>query len=728
MSDSTRESLLQEGREAASRGDWPAAHRALAEVDAGSPLGGPELALLAEVAYAAGHLDVTIEAWERAHEESERAGNPLAAAGAAVRVAMHLLFDTALMAPVRGWLGRAERLLARQPEAGTPVHAWLAVVRSYERMLAGDFPATRVWARQAIDVGSTCDPAAATIGRVAEARGFILAGDVRQGLALLEEAGVAMVSGEIDPLSTGVVYCELVCALQALAQYDLAEEWTQAMERWRRRSGIGSIHGRCRVHRAEILRLRGSYDRAEEEALRACEELRPWLRRELGWPLNELGRIRLQKGDLRGAEDAFLAAHDLGWDPSPGVALVRLARGDVAQAVASIRDALAHPMNVPSKELPPNSELRRAPLLAAQVEIELAAGHHDRARAAAEELEQVAARFESKALIATAALAQGRVRVVAGDTAGARRAFEAAARVFDEVGAPYETALARMGLADVYRAEQDEPGALLELRAAGATFARIGARPLAERASLAGGGSGAEAVRAVPQPGPMTASKVPATAPATTEVRERELAASHQNVFCREGDYWSVAFDGRVVRLRDRKGLRYLARLLADPGRAFHVLDLVALETRTHDAAPALRDMGAMLDARAKAAYRRRLAEIEEDVGEARALGDPERAARAELEREFLVRELARAVGLGGRDRLAGAASERARVSVTRALRQALARIREHAPLLGQHLDRAVSTGTYCAYTPDPLSPLVWNPGTRAEAVMVPDGAPGSRA
>lgn len=702
MSQSTRESLLKRAREAASRSDWQESHQALTEADAGCPLEGPELALLAGVAYAAGHLDVTIEAWERAYAAGVRAGDPLAAAGAAARVAMHLLFDTALMAPVRGWLRRAERLLAGQPD--TQAHAWLAVVRSYERMLGGDFSGTRRWARRAIAIGSTCDQAAAALGRVAEARSLILEGEVRHGLGLLDEAALATVSGELDPLSTGVVYCELVCALQALAQYDLAEEWTQAMERWCSRNGIGSLHGRCRVHRAEILRLRGAYHHAEEEALRACEELRPYLRRELGWPLNELGRIRLQRGDLHGAEEAFLAAHELGWDPAPGVALLRLAQGDIARAVASIRDALEHPLDVPSKELPPNTELRRAPLLAAQVEVEIAAGHQDRARSASEELDRIAARFESKALTASAAHAQGRVRIAEGDAPGALRAFEAAAHLWNEVGAPYETALARMGLADGLRAQGNEASAVLELGAARATFERIGARGLAERASLAGGGSGAEVGRAVPE--------APVREPTTAEAREPgDLSAPHPNVFCREGDYWSVAFGGRVVRLRDLKGLHYLARLLADPGREFHVVDLVAVETG--QAVPALRDMGAVLDARAKEAYRRRLGEIEEDIDEAEALGDPERGARAGLEREFLVRELSRAVGLGGRDRCAGSTSERARASVTRALRQALARIREHDPLLGQHLDRAVSTGTYCAYKPDPRAPPTdWNPGS----------------
>ena len=133
---------------------------------------------------------------------------------------------------------------------------------------------------------------------------MILAGEVRRGLDLVEEAAVATISGELDAISTGMVYCELVCMLQGLAQYDLAEEWTEAMERWRHGSGIGSVHGRCRVHRAEILRLRGAFAEAEQEAMAACAELRPYLRREFGWPLTELGRARLQLGDLRGAEEA----------------------------------------------------------------------------------------------------------------------------------------------------------------------------------------------------------------------------------------------------------------------------------------------------------------------------------------------------------------------------------------------------------------------------------------
>ena len=189
-------------------------------------------------------------------------------------------------------------------------------------------------------------------------------------------------------------------------------------------------------------------------------------------------------------------------------------------------------------------------------------------------------------------------------------------------------------------------------------------------------------------------------------------------MFRREGDYWSVVFEGRTVRVRDLKGIRYLARLLADPGRELHVLDLVAAESGRVGGAERGRaaglsrtgpgDAGEMLDVRAKDAYRRRLAEIEDDIEQARVLGDTERAAQADAERDFLVRELSRAVGLYGRDRRAASTSERARGSVTRAVRQGIVRVGEHHPELREHLDRTIRTGTYCAYVPDPHAPAAW--------------------
>jgi tetratricopeptide (TPR) repeat protein len=189
----------------------------------------------------------------------------------------------------------------------------------------------------------------------------------------------------------------------------------------------------------------------------------------------------------------------------------------------------------------------------------------------------------------------------------------------------------------------------------------------------------------------------------------------------REGEYWSIAFAGQGFRLKDVKGLHYLAYLLRNPGREFHVLDLAAAgqgvpagrlqvsPARDDDLRPArLSDTGPVLDERAKKAYRARLRELEEELAEAISWADPVRAARARQEMQFLADELAAAVGLGGRDRKTGSAAERARVNITRAIRAALARIRAYCPALADHLDATIHTGTFCCYAPDPRAPITW--------------------
>jgi tetratricopeptide (TPR) repeat protein len=668
--------IIEAAEAAAARGEFKAAFDLLAAAAADGTLAPGNRPLLADVAYAAGRLDVVFATWERVHAERARDGEPLGAAEAAVRMAQHFLIDTALMAPGRAWLARAEALLGGNED--NAVFAWLALLRSYVLLLSGDFDGARVWARRALEVGTRCDPVAAAFARVAEARRLVLEGSARDGLRLLDEAAAATFAADLPVVAAGMIYCELVCGAQGVGQYDLAEQWTEAYVRWTPRAQ-GSLGGRCRVHRAEILRLRGALAEAEAEAMAACEELRPFLRRELGWPLTELGVIRLRRGDLAGAEEAFVAAHEVAWDPHPGFALVWLAQGDVARARAAIRDALDHPTMVPSKERPPSTDLGRVPLLDAQVEIDIAAGDVVSARAAADELATLAERFDSKAFAAAAAAARGRVELAGGDACGARTFLESAVQGWTEVNAPYETAVARSVLAAALMASGQADRARLEQRAAETALQRIGAHHVVP-GGVFGGVSAPRSLR----PPAVTAS-----------------------TFRREADFWVVTFEGETVRLRDLKGMQYLARLFAEPGREIHVLDLVG----KHDPElppSSLGSAGALLDARAKDMYRRRLVEIDEDLDAARANNDAGRRAQAEREREFLVRELSRAVGLGGRDRMAGSASERARAAATRALRQAIARLREHHTGLAQHLDRTIRTGTFFSYQPDPRAPVDW--------------------
>jgi class 3 adenylate cyclase len=334
-------------------------------------------------------------------------------------------------------------------------------------------------ARRAIEIGTrTGDAAVRAIGLNEEGRALVLLGQVEEGIALIDEAAVAAVSGEIDPISASILYCSTVCAFQSLAEYDRAEEWTQAMDRHTKDKPVGSFRGWCRVHRAEIMRLRGAWEEAEDQAQQACEEVRPYARAgiDIGWPYSELAAIRLRMGNLAGAEEALMHANDAGWDPQPGLALVHLARGDVETASAEIRDALDNPSDAQSWENPPYSDLRRAPLLTAQVEIAVAAGDADRARWAAEELDRVAEIYRSKALRASAASARGAVALLDGDAALARRSYEQSARLWKEVGAPYESARARVGIAEAHRAAGQDSSALLELRGARSTFERLGAR------------------------------------------------------------------------------------------------------------------------------------------------------------------------------------------------------------------------------------------------------------
>jgi len=222
-----------------------------------------------------------------------------------------------------------------------------------------------------------------------------------------------------------------------------------------------------------------------------------------------------------------------------------------------------------------------------------------------------------------------------------------------------------------------------------------------------------------------------ATAPASVAA-----AVAPRSVCRREGEYWSIAFAGEAFWLKDVKGLHYLAQLLRNPGREFHVLDLAAAgqgagscalpvsPAPEDDLRPArLSGTGPILDQQAKTAYRARLCELEEELAEATAWADPVRAARARHEMQFLAGELAAAVGLGGRDRQAGSAAERARVNITRALRTALARIRACSPALADHLDATIHTGTFCSYTPDPRIPVTWHTDRRISP-FTPDEHP----
>jgi len=302
----------------------------------------------------------------------------------------------------------------------------------------------------------------------------------------------------------------------------------------------------------------------------------------------------------------------------------------------------------------------------------------------------------------------GLAALTAGDLPAAERYLRDALDLNTRIGARPWTARTRADLAALLLA-RDQPGdrdqAAGLLEAALGTARRLGMTAFAERAGDALARAGGDGHPGQAQPRPAGAAD----------------GVTAWSVCRREGEYWSIVFAGEGFRLKDVKGLHYLAYLLRNPGREFHVLDLAAAGqgvqaggprmslTRDDDLRPArLSDTGPVLDEQAKTAYRARLRELEEDLAEATSWADPVRAARARQEIQFLADQLAAAVGLGGRDRKTGSAAERARVNITRAIRAALARIRAHSPALADHLDATIHTGTFCSYAPDPRAPITW--------------------
>ncbi len=681
---------VEEASAALNTGDWQRALELL-----GDDSSDEAQQIRAAACYRAGDLEGAVGMWESLHSERSRAGDLSGAAWAACMVALHLLIDTGLMSAVRAWVRRAEVILSDLDEV--PAHAIVAMVSTYEHFFAGNPVESRRLAESAVALGERLDVrAAVVIGHTALGRLDVIEGDVDGGLALLQDVAAELTTGEVDPLTTGMMFCELICAAQSLGRHDLARDWTDLMDRWRHGSAFGGIHGRCRVHRAELLRLSGPAGAAEQEAHEACEELRPWLRRELGWPLVELGNIRRIRGDLEGADAAYLEAHQLVWSPQPGLALLRLEQGHLGVASALIAEAIERPDTNPSKEQPPFGDLRLAPLLAAQVEIAVACDDVSTARRAAAALADVAAHYSSPGLVSESHLAQSRLALLEGRLVDAIELSSSAIEGWGRLGAPIGTGTSRVVRGKAHRLAGSLGLATLDWEMAQRDFEDFGAvRAAASVQSLLDD-----------QPQPF--------------VQDRSVADDDPSsvTFERVGECRRVVWRSVEVLAPELRGFRYLQCLIERSGQDVSVTDLVSSELATSRVSPPQPGLspqfGAGLplsDEQARDAYRRRLIEVEEEIDDADASHDLGRLERAESDREHLIAELSRAFGLDGRPRIAGGDVERARGSVTRTLRYALGRLSQFHPELGEHLNQHIRTGTYCSYQPDALHPLTWDFG-----------------
>jgi class 3 adenylate cyclase len=459
---------LRAGRDALARHAWDEAFEHLQAADQAGDLNADGLRDLGWAAWWAGHSDVCVDARSRAFDAYLARDEPEEAALDGLNLTM-TLSNRGDGAAANGWLAKVRRTLADRPES--TAHSYLeSVLGVWAQYRQHDPEAAVEHATRSLAIAERVgdrEQLALALNRYGSI--LVWAGRVEEGLAMLDESMVAAVNGDLTPYVTGVIYCNMISACSELADYRRAGEWTEAAKRWCERQSINGFPGICRVHRAEIMRLRGAWRDAEAEARRAADELDDHgLTNIASAGLYEIGEIRLRMGDLDGAEAAFKQAHEYGRDPQPGLAYLRLAQGRPDLASAAIQAALTGDTG---------DRLHRARLLPAQVELAGRAGDLDAARTAADELDAIAEAYGSQALRASAASCRASVRMLEGDAEGAIVAARNGFRLWKEIEAPYEAARVRVLLAEIHGRAGDHDSALLELRAARAVFEELGAIP-----------------------------------------------------------------------------------------------------------------------------------------------------------------------------------------------------------------------------------------------------------
>ncbi len=466
------DAMLEVAREAAERYAWSDAFEKFGEADAVTPLGPDDLATMAECAWWIGKMRHCIALRERAHAAYLQADNPQRAARIATELADS---HTDLLEPsvASAWIQRASRLLENVPEGAE--HAWLKLAYALAaRQVEGDLKKSNAYAAEAGELAARYeDKDLFALTLAMQGTGMIfLEEDIDRGMSMIEEATVGAVSGELGPYATGWIYCMMITVSAHLADWQRAGHWTEAAKRWCDRQAINGFPGVCRVHRAEIMRLRGSLSEAEEEAKTATVELGSFNLFFTALAFRELGDIRLRMGDIDAAEDAFRQANEMGVTPQPGLATAQLLRGKVQAAASSLKRAL-------DEGMPP---LERAKLLPTQLEAALELGDIETGRAAASELASIAASHRSPALHATAEASAAAIGLVDGDLGFAEQAAKRACRLYKETDLPYEAARVSLLLGQIYQAEGDIEAAQFEISSALSAFERMGALPDAERA------------------------------------------------------------------------------------------------------------------------------------------------------------------------------------------------------------------------------------------------------
>jgi DNA-binding NarL/FixJ family response regulator len=460
---------LERGRQSFAQAGWADAYDALTAADLLTRLGASDLELLARAAYMLGRDDDYVSVLERAYRAHLEAGAPTPAVRCAFWIGHSWLFRGEA-GPGLGWFARAQRLFDREL-GDVPERGYVLIAEMLEHLSKGDTSSAHETAVEIAGIGERFgDPDLVAIGLMEQGHALVRLDRGKEGVRLIDETMVAVTSGELSPIVAGIVYCNTIAFCRGVYQLRRVREWTVALTRWCERQPQMVAHkGLCLVHRAEIMTLGGAWDDALDELRRLDEQFRHGVLNQLacGEAAYREGEVHRLRGEFALAEGDYRKASGFGREPQPGLALMRLAQGNLDSAAATIRRAVAES----SHGLP------RVALLPAYVEIMLAVGDVGAAGGACREFDEIAAQQDSEAIDAMSGDARGAVSLAEGDAKGALAALRRAWQGWQHLEAPYYAARTRTLVGRACRLLGDEDSAELELQAAHGTFAELGAKP-----------------------------------------------------------------------------------------------------------------------------------------------------------------------------------------------------------------------------------------------------------
>ncbi len=466
---------LERAREAYRRRAWSDAHELFAAAESRGALEPGELELLATCAYLIGREDDALGALERAHQGHLRANDRTSAARCAFWSGL-LLMLRGDMGRATGWLARVQRWLEEESrdcvESG-----YLLVPKAEQHLATGAWSEAYATATDAIAIGERFgDVDLVACARHLQGRALLLQGQIDRGIALLDEVMLSATAGELSPILTGLIYCSVIEACLQVYAFSRAREWTAALSSWcAGQPQMVAFTGTCIVHRAQVMQLSGDWHDALSEVENVCDRFDRGIgQRPPGAAFYERGEVHRLRGDLDAAEQEYRRASQLGCEPQPGLALLRLAQGRTDAAAAALRRVLA----AASTDL-----LSRSRFLPAYVDVLLAVGETAAAREACDELQATAERIPSDALTAISARARAAVELAEGKASKAVLSARQAWQIWDRIAAPYQAARARELVGVACGLLGDVDGHRLELEGARTVYEQLGAVPDATRVS-----------------------------------------------------------------------------------------------------------------------------------------------------------------------------------------------------------------------------------------------------